>query len=352
MTRPGRATGPDDGHDDRGGGVGGLPHRRLAGASPDAARCPDRSDRGGVDPRPVQPGPGDQHEGGGQAGDPQRARAEPARVPARGRLGAAVPAQSGGTRSRLVRVADRRGHHRVVRSPPSHAPSARRVRTSESSSRHPAAGPGAALLQQRPQARADDVGVVAAAGGEAHRTDVRERPSRRDRLRGGSVDRGRYLWTTRGDPRDGSGQGAAACAAQPPDGVAVLVVGSFQNGATTTPTAPGPDVRPDRRPELAHVQLAQRRQPLAQFGGQPLGALRRRPGGAPRRTPGPSPAASTARCTSRLLARAAVRTFSSGTTRPSFTCRTGLTASAEPSTAAAAPIRPPRRRCSRVSTTK
>ena len=46
-----------------------------------------------------------------------------------------------------------------------------------------------------------------------------------------------------------------------------------------------------------------------------------------------------------------VRTFSSGTTLPSRTWSTGLTASAEPRIAAAAPIRPPRRRCSRVSTT-
>ena len=67
---------------------------------------------------------------------------------------------------------------------------------------------------------------------------------------------------------------------------------------------------------------------------------------------GSSPAASTTRWTRRCSARVAVRTFSSGTTCPSLTCSTGLTASAEPRTAAAAPIRPPRRRCSRVSTTK
>ncbi len=63
-----------------------------------------------------------------------------------------------------------------------------------------------------------------------------------------------------------------------------------------------------------------------------------------------SPARSTAISSSRAIARDAVRTFSSGSIRPPARCSSGFTASAEPSSARAAPIRPPRRRYSRVST--
>ena len=74
------------------------------------------------------------------------------------------------------------------------------------------------------------------------------------------------------------------------------------------------------------------------------------PGGRPRRPPRrprpPRPRAPPAGDS----ALAAVRTFSNGPTRPSSTLRIGLTASADPTSAAAAPIRPPRRRYSRVST--
>ena len=45
-----------------------------------------------------------------------------------------------------------------------------------------------------------------------------------------------------------------------------------------------------------------------------------------------------------------LRTFSTGTMRPPRTARIGLIASAEPSRADAAPMRPPRLRCSSVST--
>ena len=61
-------------------------------------------------------------------------------------------------------------------------------------------------------------------------------------------------------------------------------------------------------------------------------------------------AAATASSTIRASARLAVRTFSTGSMCPSLTARIGLTASAEPSRADAEPIRPPRRRYSRVST--
>ena len=47
---------------------------------------------------------------------------------------------------------------------------------------------------------------------------------------------------------------------------------------------------------------------------------------------------------------AEVRTFSSDATLPSSICSSGFTASAPPNSAAAAPIRPPRRRYSSVST--
>ena len=62
------------------------------------------------------------------------------------------------------------------------------------------------------------------------------------------------------------------------------------------------------------------------------------------------PAFSTASASSRASALAWVRTRSSGTTTPSVSVRIGLTASADPIRAAAAPTRPPRLRYSSVST--
>ena len=124
-------------------------------------------------------------------------------------------------------------------------------------------------------------------------------------------------------------------------------------GDTTMPTAPGPTCAPIAAPSSLTNSSAQRGQPLAAARRPAARPARVRRGGGRRPTTGPSPAASTARCTSRVSARAKVRTFSSGTTCPSRMCSSGLTDSAEPSTAAAAdPMRPPRRRCSRVSTTK
>ena len=63
-----------------------------------------------------------------------------------------------------------------------------------------------------------------------------------------------------------------------------------------------------------------------------------------------SSADATASSSRRDSARAAVRTFSRVPIRPSTISSSGFTASAEPSSAAAAPMRPPRRRYSRVST--
>ena len=50
------------------------------------------------------------------------------------------------------------------------------------------------------------------------------------------------------------------------------------------------------------------------------------------------------------MAFAADRTFSSGTTLPSSTARMGLMENMVPQSEAAAPIRPPRRSCSRLGT--
>lgn len=47
---------------------------------------------------------------------------------------------------------------------------------------------------------------------------------------------------------------------------------------------------------------------------------------------------------SRAIALDAVRTFSRSSIRPPSSCSSGFTASAEPNSACAAPIRPPRRR--------
>ena len=115
------------------------------------------------------------------------------------------------------------------------------------------------------------------------------------------------------------------------------------------PEQPGPDVRADHGPHLRHEQ------PCA-WGSRSRSraATSSARAAAPRwctaRSTGPSPAARTASSTSRWTARAVVRTFSSGRMRPCATCNNGFTASAVPSSAAAAPIRPPRRSRSRVST--
>ena len=161
-------------------------------------------------------------------------------------------------------------------------------------------------------------------------------------------------------PVDGAGprraperQGEPHVPLTPPDGRrdGSSSSGPFQNGATTTPTAPGPTWAPIAAPSsltCSSLRAGSRSRSSAASRSARSAEAR----WCTATDTGPSPAASTARCTRRLLARAAVRTFSSGTTRPSLTCRIGFTARAEPSTAAAAPIRPPRRRCSRVSTTK
>ena len=113
-------------------------------------------------------------------------------------------------------------------------------------------------------------------------------------------------------------------------------------------------MRADDRAELDDPQLAQPGHPAAQPLGQRLRALGRvevvygdvdpvaARGGADRRA--------TASSSSRAMAREAVRTFSTGTICPPETPRIGLIDRADPSRALAVPIRPPRRRCSRVST--
>ena len=106
---------------------------------------------------------------------------------------------------------------------------------------------------------------------------------------------------------------------------------------------PRPDVRADHRADLADVQVRQTgsrarsrsasasaRSALARWWTATSTVL--------------VPALPTAISSRRAIALAAVRTFSSGSIRPSTRCSNGFTASAEPSIAAAAPIRPPRRR--------
>ncbi|CAM5229609.1 hypothetical protein STENM223S_00667 [Streptomyces tendae] len=59
---------------------------------------------------------------------------------------------------------------------------------------------------------------------------------------------------------------------------------------------------------------------------------------------GALPARSAAISSRRAMALEAVLTFSRGSMRPPASCSSGFTASAEPNSAWAAPIRPPRRR--------
>lgn len=105
----------------------------------------------------------------------------------------------------------------------------------------------------------------------------------------------------------------------------------------------------DDRPDLADVDVLDVRDAFAEAGGEGL-----RAGGRGEvldaQVDAPLPAAATASSSSRASAREDVRTFSSGASRPSAMSSSGFTISAEPTKVAAAPIRPPRRRCSSVST--
>ena len=113
---------------------------------------------------------------------------------------------------------------------------------------------------------------------------------------------------------------------------------------------PRPDVGSDDGADLADVQVRPARAP-ARAAGRPARSAR---SGLARwctaRSTGPLPARPTATSSRRAIALAEVRTFSSASMWPSTICSSGFIARAEPSRAAAAPIRPPRRRCSRVST--
>ena len=124
-------------------------------------------------------------------------------------------------------------------------------------------------------------------------------------------------------------------------------------GDTQTASMPGPTCAPSTAPSSPHHTSRPSRLSASRVAqvARPAGRRGRGwPGGRRTRPPSASPAASTASSSSRLSARAAVRTFSSVATLPSSICSSGFTASAPPNRAAAAPIRPPRRRYSSVST--
>ena len=110
------------------------------------------------------------------------------------------------------------------------------------------------------------------------------------------------------------------------------------------------EVRAEHRPQFGHVQLADRRQRDPQLRRRPPRPAPRRPGGARRGRPVRRPRRRAISDTSRASARVGVRTFSSATIWPSTICSSGLTDSEVASSAVAAPIRPPRRRYSSVST--
>ena len=151
------------------------------------------------------------------------------------------------------------------------------------------------------------------------------------------------LWTT-ADDVDNS---ATADRPSVRTAAAAAPVPRPSSGTTTTPTSPVPTCAPITAPTSDTSSRATSRRSRSRAATSSARAA------APRwctaRSTGPSPAACTASSTSRCAARAVVRTFSSGRMRPCATCSSGFTASAVPTSAAAAPIRPPRRSRSRVS---
>ena len=163
VTRPGRATRPTTDTTTVGGGVG-RPHRPAVGGAAAAAGCcvlgaPIASDTGSTAGRfsQVQPTRSSAATDRRPRGTGHRAARDPS-----GPLGPAPdgvpsrPAAPGSARRARDRARSSAGDQAADSSAP---PSGRRR----------AASPGAgALREQRPQARPDDVGVVAAAGGEAH----------------------------------------------------------------------------------------------------------------------------------------------------------------------------------------
>ena len=153
----------------------------------------------------------------------------------------------------------------------------------------------------------------------------------------------------RAAPRGRLGAGCRPCPLRPPLSLAGPRP-SCQNGATTTPTAPGPTWAPIAAPSSLTCSSRSRAGARA-ARRRAARRARRRPGGAPRRTPAPRPRppprAAPAGCT-----RAAGAHLLQRDDPAVLDVQDGLHSEAEPRMAAAAPIRPPRRRYSRVSTTK
>jgi hypothetical protein len=121
-------------------------------------------------------------------------------------------------------------------------------------------------------------------------------------------------------------------------------------GAMTTPSIPGPTCAPTTAPTSPTCQVVEAGEPVPQPPGKSLArtALARC---CTATSTCLLPARATAISSSRASALAEVRTFSSSSTRPSDQVQERLHRERpEPTSAAAAPIRPPRRRCSRRST--
>ena len=110
------------------------------------------------------------------------------------------------------------------------------------------------------------------------------------------------------------------------------------------------EVRAEHRPQFGHVQLADRRAARPAAGRRPSRPAPRRPGGERRRRPARRRRRPRSATPAVPVRASGVRTFSSATIWPSTICSSGLTDNEVASSAAAVPIRPPRRRYSSVST--
>ena len=368
LGRPGAAGARGTGR--RGRGAAG---RRRGGRQPRVAawtrsgarpprdpRCAPATSRSGrapppraPPPRPPGPAPAGPARAGPRARGPtRRSPATPRRVPAgqpHGRRGRAGPHDRPGLLvgllgdrtlvvgpSRLVEVGHRADPGMALRPPRGGRPLA-------GLGARPLLAHGGELGGQQLQTTGD--GGVVLGGGEI---ELRMPGTLGTRAPGsGPVER--TLWTERASRRPVDDLRAHVRPRRPALGQS----SPASRGATQTATIPGPTCAPRTAPSSPHQ--TSRPGQVRPRAARPAGRRARRPargwpGGRRTGRPGGLRPPSTMRSSIRLRARAEVRTRSRFTTRPSSIRSSGFTERAPPRMAAAAPIRPPRRRYSRVST--